>query len=196
MSSVFFQLLTTGEDQFNGWCFSILWRGFSIAVFAKFPMSSYPFVQVVICCPTWLVLFQCCIEQLHVRAHTNEHRNCDQFLKIRTTNRWQIKPDGAQISKQSRFWGVLWLCGGWLVAQRTKGQPRCTLGCENHVSASPSWDGFWYNLSCFVALCFVVFSTLYPKRYLIDLIFFWAHFQTHVVRFLEELEIYVFSMSM
>ena len=59
------------------------------------------------CAPTHLFFsFLMFCLKLHSRTHPNEHRHCDHFLKICTTNRRQIRPGGKQMSNKSMLFNI------------------------------------------------------------------------------------------
>ena len=128
-------------------------------------------------------MFQCFVEKMHSRTHTNEQEHCDFFLKICTRKRRQIRPDGTQMSKKSWFGGVLGPCGGVLEPSGPENPPGCILGCENHVRGSPLGDAFWYNSWCFFVFFFVVFSSLRPERYFMDFYAILSLFSTPFLEF-------------
>ena len=89
----------------------------------------------------------------------------DCFSKICAANRWQIKPDGTQMNIKIWFGGVLELCAVGRGAQRAK--RRTVMHLRMRKSRSWLTLGGWFLMQVvlFVALCFVVYSTMRPERY-------------------------------
>ena len=70
--------------------------------------------------------------------------------------------------QKSWFGGVLGLCGGGLGAQRAQRPTQMHFRMRKPRSWLTLWGWFFVQFALFVALFFVVFSTMHPERHFID----------------------------
>ena len=93
--------------------------------------------------------------------------NGEQFSEICTTNRWQITPEGKQMSK-NRDLGRSWGCVGRVLEPSGRGPAQMHFRMRKPRSWLTLWGWLLVQFALLFALFCVVFSTMHPERHFID----------------------------